>query len=510
MKIFRAAATAGLALALMASAADAQKSKDTLRFAVNEPYQSLDPYFYPNNEASFVGRRVIESLIYMDERNGTFVPHIAKAWKRIDDRTLEFEINDDFTFHSGNKLTADDVVYTTTFSADPKVNFPFKNRHTWIKTVEKTGPYTVRIISGEPYADDLMYFAFRSHVLDSKLHGANEDKSEYGRRTPSGTGPYKVTKFDRNTGVTLERYESVKKGPYTRAPIGKLEAVFMPDRQTQIAHMLAGNVDFIADIQPDNAKELANDPRFATTAIDVGTIAWLGLDALGRSGQNEMKDPRVRRAIFMAIDRESVIKGVVPGPEVAVRLSAPCLDSMASCGYTTKPPAYDPAGAKKLLAEAGYPDGFDLRLDTNVNLLKIGEAISGYLRAVGIRASVSPTLISVWQKKRQSGDMPAEIMYGPTTSWPDGGYVMDIVFGLHEVDFVKDDVIRKNMILGNGLRDMAQRKAAYTKAYDRMNELHTHLPISTVPALYAHGRDVRIESLAITPRTVRSSDIFWK
>jgi len=499
----------GAALLTTASAAEAQKSKDTLRFAVREVYKSMDPYLFPDDEAGFTRRRVFDPLIQFDDSKGTFVPLLAKSWTRTDDVTLEFELFDDVTFHSGNKLTADDIIYSLNFAADPNVKFPFKNRYTWFEKIEKLSPTKLRVKANRFYNQDLLHFAFRSLILDSKLHSSYSDPVDYGIKTPSGTGPYKVTNFDRNTGVTLERFEGRQKLPYVRAPIKTVRAIFIPDQQTQIAQLIAGNIDLAPNVQSDNAKALDAMPGFTSTAVDIGYYVYIGFDVVGRSNQKELTDPRVRKALMMAIDRDAIAKGVVPGNGLAKRQDGMCGDWMVACAWSTKPPAYDPAGAKKLLAEAGYPNGFDLHIDTHAAMTQVGEAIAGYLRAVGVRATSTQMITPVWLKKRSTGDMPAVVMYLPTSLWPDSDYLLDTLFGSEGVDFVRDPIIQENVKAGNATRDLDKRRAVYKVAFDRMMELYSYLPISTVPVLYSHSNDVRIEPNPVTQRSLYMSDIFW-
>src|SRR5476651_2209276 len=109
------------ALAVLAGPATAAKSDDTLRMAVTDWWSTLDPYQFPIEEAAVFYQTVYETLLNYDERTQQFVPRLAKSWKRIDDRTLEFELRDDVKFHNGDRFDADDVVATVRFNADPAV-----------------------------------------------------------------------------------------------------------------------------------------------------------------------------------------------------------------------------------------------------------------------------------------------------------------------------------------------------------------------------------------------------
>ena len=117
-------AAAGLATALTAPAF-AQKSKDTLRVAINDVFSTLDSYHFPQDEVGYFVRAMYGTLVAMDEHTGKLVPQLAKSWRRISPTTLEFDLRDDVTFHSGNKFTAEDVKHTIAYLGDPKVKIRF-------------------------------------------------------------------------------------------------------------------------------------------------------------------------------------------------------------------------------------------------------------------------------------------------------------------------------------------------------------------------------------------------
>ena len=504
------ALTALCAAAALPGGAAAQKSADTLRSAVTEPFVSLSPYLYPATEASFINNTVFENIIAYDERNTKFVPVLAKSWKRVDDKTLEFTLVENAKFHNGDKLTADDIVASVNFAIDPAIKFRFKENHNWIASIEKTGPYTVRVRAKQQTATDLMHFAFRIPIMDAKVMAGLEDKSEYGRRVTIGSGPNKVTSFDRNAGVALERADSFTPDNVGRAPIGKLRVNFVPDRQTQMAQLLTGGIDLMFNISPDDAKALGARPDVAITEIDSLTGLYMLIDSIGRSGKKELTDPRVRKAMLMAIDRKALVESVVPGGKIATLLNALCFDVEDACGYTTKPPAYDPEGARKLLAEAGYPQGFDMTLDTQLRASNIATAISGMLRKVNIRAAINPMETGVMFKKWQDGEVQALINNAPAGNWPDASYLLGINFGSPQRDTVRDPIILDAIRDGAQTHDASRRKAIYQKAFDRMNELASHFPISSMPVAWAHTRDAHFRPNPLSPTRTLVSDIFWK
>ena len=502
-----AIAAAGLAVTAFFEPAAAQKSKDTLRVAVNEPLKSLSPYYFPAREAGFFTRQVFQTLIDLDQRKNKFVPNIASSWKRISPTTLEFKIREGIKFHNGATLDADDVVYTINWAADPKVKMPFKVRFRFIKRAEKVGPNTVRIIAKRPDATDLVSMAFRIHIIDSDTHKAYKSQAEYGRKTPVGTGPYRIIQFDRNKGVIAERFAG-----YTgdrRAPIKRIHGLPIPDKQSQIAEFLTGNVDVLRNPPKDSANSLASNPKFKITPVKSFTIGYFSLDAVNRSGRKELTDPRVRKAVFMAINRDALRKEIIPGGMVAEKLDALCFRAIQGCGYSTKPVDFDPAAAKKLLAEAGYPNGFDLKLVAFASMRDSGQAIAGYLRKIGIRTDVQVTNTVTTRKLRSGGKIEAYVGLYPGGALPDSSNMLRIFFMAKSRDYWRDPVVHAAVRKGSGMHDDKARRATYAKAFDQINNKHYMLPISSLPILWAHTAQVRIEPQTLNDTETHMSDFFW-
>jgi len=246
------------ALALFAVPASAQKSTDTIKLTVQEGFPVLDPYHAPSNEANQWSRDVYGRMVVYDENKRQMIGELVKSWKRVDDQTLEFELRDDIVFTSGNKFTADDVIYTLNYVADPALNIRFKARYTWYDKPEKLGPYKVRLHSKEPRADDLELLAYRFHIFDKAAHEKLEDKAIYGRTVASSTAAYKLVSIDRTGNLTIMRNDdAIKKFPHLRAPIKNVVGVPIPDRQTQIAQLLTGGVHVLSKASPDTLSEFA-------------------------------------------------------------------------------------------------------------------------------------------------------------------------------------------------------------------------------------------------------------
>ncbi len=298
-------------LAVATGPARAGKSDDTLRIAVTDWWSTLDPYQFPLDEAAVFFRVVYESLVAYDERNHKFVPRLAKSWKQIDDKTIEFQLRDDVKFHNGDKFDADDVVGTIKYITDPATQLRFKDNYVWVDTVEKLGPYAVRITAKTAFATELETLAYRFNIYDSKVLAKLENKADYGRISPVATGPYKVVSLDQQKMV-LVRFDDYydKAGPW-KAPIKNVIVRPIPDSQTKIAEFITGNIDVIRNASADTARELGKMPDTRVTPTHAGLLMYVTLDAMGRSDNKAMKDQRVRKAFMEAIDSAAPLASIM-------------------------------------------------------------------------------------------------------------------------------------------------------------------------------------------------------
>ena len=180
--------SASMAAVLLSGTAYAQRSQDTIRLAINDPFPMLSPYHLGVNEAGIFYQKVFESLIQYDEHKGRWVPQLAKSFTRVSPTVLEFDLRDDVKFHNGNAFDPDDVITTFEHLLDPKVPLRYKNRYDWVQKVEKLGPAKIRITTTGPNAIDLGLLAYRFFVQDGETMKSLEDQAEYGRLTPYGTG----------------------------------------------------------------------------------------------------------------------------------------------------------------------------------------------------------------------------------------------------------------------------------------------------------------------------------
>jgi peptide/nickel transport system substrate-binding protein len=499
--------TCCLATATAGTNAFAQKSKDTLRIAVTESVSRLSAYYFPQPDGNFFYKELFDNLVNYDEMNKKFVPGLAKSWQRVDDTTLDFELRDDIVFHNGNKLDAEDVAYTLRFAMDPKYNFPFKNRYTGsFKGAEVLGPNKVRIqfLKIEPFD---MFRLLNLYVYDSETHAPLEDKSQYEVKG-TGTGPMKLTSFDAGRLIVMEKFKDYKLGDVST--VGSIVGRIIPDKQTQVAELLTGSIDLMRDPSRDQVLELEKDLRFKASVSQALDLQYLALDSVNRTGETKaLTDQRVRRAIFMSIDRQALVKSLGMPHASTKLIDALCMPDMVACKWTVGVAPYNPAMAKQLLKEAGVADGFDLELSTDHQSREMSEAIAGELRKVGIKASVKQLTNVAMTQQTRDGKVQARVGAYTGLALPDSHFPMQIFFEQPATDYWRDAVVAEAGLAAASTRDMAERERNYARMYDRINEQAYFLPIQQMPVTYMHSKDVVYQRSSLNLFSARAADFRW-
>jgi peptide/nickel transport system substrate-binding protein len=490
-----AAAALGLAAVLTINPSFAQKAKDTLRFPISDMEAGIDTYVLPGDFANIWGPSVYDYLLDFDPREGAFIPHIAKSWAQPDPLTYEFELRDDVKWHDGQALDADDVVYTLSYLIDPKVNLRYKTRWAWIKSVEKLSAYKVRVTATQPVPYGLMWMASHTPIYPKHAHEAYTNKIDFATH-PIGTGPLRIVQMDKNTGIVGEKFagylaNAVKAG----SGVGRIVAEPVKDAGSLTALLLTGAADVAAGLPSDQADALRQSGRFDLSLgpPNLG-YSFIGFPSKGAANAQALGDVRVRTAILKAIDRKAL--DVVKWGDLATGVrpvEALCNKEQIGCGYTKLVPAYDPAGAKKLLAEAGYGAGFDVTISCFPSGVPDATAISGMLRAVGIRATVQSHPIA--QRVQLINQGKVEIGY---YAWSGGGvFEVSDAIERHIAEY-DDPMLEKLAAPTRTILNDAERRTAAAKVFDHITENAYAAVLIPATTIYTHTKEVKLT--ATTPR----------
>lgn len=492
--------------------ASAQKAKDTLRYPLTNSESALDPYLVTGSYANTWAPSVFDTLLDFDAKDKIWHGHLAKSWTQPTPTTFEFVLRDDVKWQDGQPLSADDVVHTINYLIDPKVNLRYKATWDWLESVEKLGPYKVRITAKRALPNALMQLVPRTMIFPAHLHAPLANKQDFGAR-PIGTGPYRITKIEKNTGITAERFEGYLANPAKPRPaIGRIVAEPIPEMGTLVAALLTDRADIAEDVPSDQAMSLRDSGRFEITMTPPSvSYTFLGFPTTSWDRVKPLSDVRVRTAIMMAIDRKAIAitefgdfsKDVHPAESI-------CKSEQLGCGYTKPTPAYDPAGAKKLLAEAGYANGFDVVLYCfrAPDSIATATAIAGMMRQVGIRATVGSHTTAQRVQLIREGKL--DMVYH---TW-DGGAVFEVSQNMarHFLSNEHEDPILAKMASDTfSIMDDGERRKAVAKVIDYATE-NAYL-FAMLPNAHAltHSKDLRL----LNPNVIRASrvamhDFAWK
>jgi peptide/nickel transport system substrate-binding protein len=386
--------------AAMATAAPA--GAETFRWAFQGDAQSMDPHGLNETFTLYFLGNMYEGLTaYNDDLE--LVPALAESWENVEPTKWVFKLRKGVKFHNGNDFTAEDVVMSWKRSLSEGSDM--KGYGSKIKAINVIDDHTIEIITPNPnpiLTRDLVFlyimdkdWAEENNTLDA-TNVKGSDPNNVASIKANGTGPFKLVSREPDVKTVLERNEDY----WGEIPGNVTEAIFTPIGQdaTRVAALIAGDVDMAYPIPVQDWDRLKSaDGVSPLTGAEARTI-FLGFDQArdellysNVKGKNPFKDQRVREAFFLAIDVEAIKEKVMKGASTPSGLMvAPQIN-----GWTAKlnerAPA-DPARAKELLAEAGYPDGFEVTMDCPndryVNDERICQAVVGMLAKVGVKVNL--------------------------------------------------------------------------------------------------------------------------
>ncbi len=379
------AVAAALALALGLSAPDlaAQTKDDTVVYALLSDVGTWDPPNSVLREAIILGYHVFDHLAARDLKTGKVGPSLAVAWKALDDTTWEVKLRPGVRFHDGSSFTARDVKASFERVLDAGKKMPARGNHVKIKSVEVVDDHTARFHTDGPYP---LFVERLTALVMSSEKVLREKGHEWMQENPIGTGPYKLVRWAKKQEHLLVRNDDYW-GPKPHFKYVRVRII--PEMATQIAELISGGVDIIKSVPPDQMDVISESGQARVSTSPILRTALLQLDQAARGGPNPFIDRRVRQAANLAVDMDAVIKHVLNGLGDRV---ATVVNPMAF-GFepSIKPYTQDVERAKKLLAEAGYPNGFEVRFQTGLEgtepgALQTNEAIVADLAKAGIRA----------------------------------------------------------------------------------------------------------------------------
>jgi peptide/nickel transport system substrate-binding protein len=417
-RLFNLVALVAMFVALLPAAASPARAqtvkpgKDTLVVAQSVDIASLDP----DNSNSRAEDNIIHAIfgtLYEVDETGKIVPFLAKSYKYTEDgKGMTFVLNDGLTCHDGEALTAEDVVYTFERAADPANKFTGNTPGFVFDALGYTGAkaddkLTVTIMFKEysPIALGLLSEVY-IHCKDSYSKMSLDDAA----KKPIGSGPYKFIEWKKDEYVHLEKVAG-----YTLRP-ANFQTVYwrpIPEASTRVAELLAGNVDIITNVTPDQVKTLNNSSNAKALSVSGTRRMYVGFNFNEKfksmPGGEAIQKKEVRQALQYAIDVPTICKSLLNTE--CTRASS--MVNPPNDNPDLKPYPYDPKKAGELLDKAGYPlkDGvrFEITLQgprgRYLNDANVVQAIGQYLTDIGVKTTVDLQDWATYRTKLPSHDV---------------------------------------------------------------------------------------------------------
>ncbi|MFC1665414.1 ABC transporter substrate-binding protein [Pseudomonadota bacterium] len=472
--------------------AQADKASNTLVWATDREMTVPLVWWNSTTEMASMMHHIFDTLIYRDPDTFEYKPLLAKSYKWIDNKTIEFDLRTDVVFHNGSKFDADDVVatYNNLIRKDAKV---LARRFVgWIKSAEKLGDHKVRLNLGKPFPAALEYLSgTRMGIIPSEAWAAIKKdaagKPDWSSVEPIGTGPYILEEWVQGERSVLKRNPKYFSGPKGKPSLEKIIFRTIPDAEAQVAELMTGSIDWITSIPKDKAADLKSVEQLKVINAPDLRVSFLQMDAINRSGDTPFSKLKVRQAVAHAIDRNAIAKGLVGDASVVIH--APCFPDQFGCTTDVKKYEYDPAKAKKLLAEAGYPDGFT----TDIYAYRqraYTEATMEYLRKVGIKTNLKYLQFKALRTAIRASKTPFNHLTWASGGLNDVSAIISIYFKHSKDDYCRDDKIKEYLDVADSTIDVAKRKEAYKQALTRIVDKLCWLPMYTYAKSYAFQKDL--------------------
>jgi peptide/nickel transport system substrate-binding protein len=489
MKRCTGLASAALATLLAAGPAAAQKSADTLRAVNYTQIADVTPYYNQIRDGLLIAHHAWDGLVYRDPESFAIKPLLATSWKYIDDTTLEFTLRKGVKFHDGSPFSADDVVYTlNSIPTDKMVSTP--SNFSWLAGAEKVDDFTVRVKLKRIFPAAMEYLAMVVPIMP-KVYRERVGVEAYSK-APIATGPYRLTRVVVPSEFDFERFDDyVPDSPKPKPPIKRLILSEVTDANTALVQLIGGKADWTWNFIPDAFDNVAKMPGLTAMRGGSMRVNDIGFDVAGRTGANNpLTNEKVRQAIAYAINREDISKNLMPGSRV---LNTPCYPTQFGCDETAAVRyPYDPAKAKALLAEAGYPNGFDTELVTYLPA-QFPAVVQNNLRAVGINAKVSVLQVQAVIQRGIEGTVPLGYTNWGSYSVNDASAFLPSFINGGPQDTIRDPELQKLVDMAGSSINPDERRRYYSAAIKIITEKMYFLPMYNSVVTYGLTKDLNFK-----------------
>ena len=437
-----------------------------------------------------------DTLVALDWDGKTPIPYLARSWTVSPDGKLyTFRLRDDVTFCSGKKFTAEDVVYSFKRLTSPEIKGPFAWRAGTIKDLRAPDPYTVEYELAEPFSELLLQLTMFTNVIHNK-DSVEALGKDYGVKSADGTGPWCFESWQPRTQIVLKRHDAYKWGPSmykNKGPVKfeKLVIKIVPEDSSRVAAMMAGQFDITHQFPAQFIAQARTAPMLQVHPAKPNfQLLYFGY----KISRPMVADKRVREAMSIAINRAEIAKGILLGnaePAYTI-VDKDALDHDPKTMGIIKE---DIERARKLLDEAGWKPGADgirekdgvklapkVYYTANANSARVGEAILGYMRRIGVQWMVQPWDSTIAAAKMAEQDYE---IWSVTVPYLSAGDLMNIYFDSRNIPTpnrmnYKDAETDEWLRLGRAALTEADRAKYYALVQQKVMQEHLWMPVLNI------------------------------
>jgi len=423
-----------LAFTFAAVLAAAPVHAATLKWAAQNDVITLDPHSQNHATTNGIMQHVYEGLVRYD-KDFKVLPALATSWQSVTPTQIRFNLRKNVKFHDGSPFTAEDVVFSFGRIMQPQGTMQIYVQG--VKEVKKVDDFTVDLVLSGPnpvLLKNLVDFRIMSKAWSAKNKSENVQdykakEDTYASRNTNGTGPYILKLWEPDKRILMQANSAW----WDKIDGNVTEVIYTPIKSdaTRVAALLAGDVDLLTDMPTQDVARMQKDPKLKVLEGAENRTIFIGMDQYSNElkysdvkGKNPFKDIRVRQALNLAVDREAIRRVTMRGlSQPAAIMVAPSVHGWSADIDKVSPVNVE--GAKKLLAEAGYPSGFSFQLDCPnnryVNDEEICQALVGMWSRIGLKVRLLAQSMSIFIGKIQNFDHDAYMLGWGVANF-DGNY----------------------------------------------------------------------------------------
>ena len=437
-----------------------------------------------------------DTLVALDWDGRTPIPYLAKSWTvSPDGRTYTFKLRDDVSFCSGKKFTAEDVIYSFKRLKDPATKAPYAWRAGNIKELRAPDPYTVEYELVEPFSELLLQLTMFTSVIHNK-DSVEALGKDYGIKGADGTGPWCFEAWQPRTQITLKRHDAYKWGPSmykNKGPVKfeRLVIKIVPEDSSRVAAMMAGQFDITHQFPAQFISQAKAAPMLQVHGAKPNfQLLYFGY----KITRPMVADARVREAMSIAINRAEIAKGILLGnaePAFTI-VDKDALDHDPKTAGIVKE---DIERAKKLLDEAGWKVGADgirekdgvklaprVYFTANANSARVGDAIQGYLRRIGVDWRLNPWDSTIAAAKMAEQDYE---IWSVTVPYLSAGDIISLYFDSKNIPTPnrmnwKDAETDRLLAAGKGALTPQDKALQFGLVQERVTKEHLWMPVANI------------------------------